>query len=108
MISPDTTRLAAAFAGLVRLDLAKHLPEIVRRNREDYAGGASCATHDFCDANMVMLAAFEDTFGREPRFLDGTNGDDAYSPDQYVDLHLWNNAWDMAREADFADVGYID
>lgn len=51
-----------------------------------YAGMGVCATHDYCDANMVMDQAFREIVGCE---VDVEN-----------DLHvnLWNDAWSYARE----------
>lgn len=43
----------------------------------------ACASHDHCDANVVMLEAFEERFGREPN-LD-------------ADTDLFNAAWEIAR-----------
>jgi hypothetical protein len=45
-----------------------------------------CASHDFCDANVVMAAAFAEVTGEEP---DTVNCEG--------DLNLWNDAWGIAR-----------
>lgn len=96
-------RLAAAFSAVVRRDLGAHLPEIVRRNgTEGYAG--ACATHDFCDANMLMEEAFRDEFGYAPGddgCRDGL-GEDGKRHD--AALRLWNHAWTLARQRRFARV----
>ncbi|MEE8489378.1 MAG: hypothetical protein V3S43_03525 [Acidimicrobiia bacterium] len=76
------------FAEIVRRDLADDLEEIVRRNLTDEYENC-CATHDFCDANMLMDEAFKDIMGRELRV------------DDDVDLFISSWAWAKARGSDF-------
>jgi hypothetical protein len=65
-----------------------NLTEVNRRNRKkEYKG--CCASHDFCDANMAMLEAFEDITGED------CNLEDPYTHS------IMNEAWDCARIADF-------
>ena len=45
----------------------------------------SCASHNFCDANMAMLAAFEDTTNCE------------FDLDDQGHVDLFNAAWDYAK-----------
>lgn len=72
------------------------LLEINTRNaRPDYAG--CCATHDFFDANMAMLAVFEDVTGREPATISET----ATDAEKDADADLWTAAWNMAKQAGF-------
>ena len=66
---------------------AVNMQEVIRRNALPKYHGC-CASHDFCDANMPMMDAFEGTTGRP---LLGENGmADA-------DCDLVNAAWDMAK-----------
>jgi hypothetical protein len=44
-----------------------------------------CATHDFCDSNMIMAAAFYELRGYEIEFID------------HEDMLLWGAAWSLAR-----------
>jgi hypothetical protein len=61
--------------------------EVRKRNAEDPELGIySCASHDFCDANMAMIEAFE-SFGEE---LPDDDGDQAQ-------FDLWNKAWSYAK-----------
>jgi hypothetical protein len=84
----DRDALADAFAAIVRRDLREHLPEINRRNATpEYA--CACATHDFCDANVLMQEAFEDLFLRET------------DPASDLDVWLWNEAWSVAKARGF-------
>lgn len=85
----NAEQLAREFARLLLEELGEEImQEVVRLNRTPDYQGPVCASHNFCDANMVMAAAFEETFGREPA-LDGE------------DLRMWNEAWDIAHKAEF-------
>jgi hypothetical protein len=57
--------------------------EVVRRNQTAEKG--ICHSHDFCDANMVMHAAFTQVHGFEP----------ALESDEWIDE--FNAAWDIWR-----------
>lgn len=58
--------------------------EVLRKNATaDYV--TSCASHDYCDANIPMAKAFETVTGREP---DVKNDDD---------VNLWNRSQEFAR-----------
>lgn len=64
-----------------------------------------CASHDVCDANMVMLQAFENVIGREPVMSWETlpNGqpdgatEAAKAALAETDNALWNAAWAIAK-----------
>lgn len=58
-----------------------------------------CASHDYCDANMPMAAAFESVMGR-PFLPVGFETDDAKTPSD-DDVALWNEAWHVATPAYF-------
>ncbi len=81
MTHTHTLRLAHAFHRLVRKALPKHLEAIDEENR---TAEHTCATQDFCDANMIMDEAFTAVLGRD---MDVGSEDDAA---------LWNAAWDLA------------
>ncbi len=53
-----------------------------------------CHSHDFCDANQIMLDAFEEVHGREANV--GTDEDSA--PDMDAMQAAWN-AWKAANGA---------
>lgn len=82
--NPET--VAREFARLLRKEIgAKNFNQVRKLNAmPDYNYGSCCASHEFCDANMVMLAAFEN-LGFTPDFEN----------DQHVEL--WNSAWDVAK-----------
>lgn len=81
-------------ADLPELDsiVGRHLRGIDERNKG--YGEHTCASHDFCDANMPMSEAFSDIMGREVV----TNHQD--------DMDLWNAAWDITKREGFADPSY--
>lgn len=73
--------LADFFDKLIRDELSESdYNEAVALNRDE-ENADICHTHDFCDANMVMAAAFERATGREI---------DLQSD---ADKALWNAAW---------------
>lgn len=82
--NPET--VALEFTRLIRKEVGmENFRQIRRLNATpDYNYGSCCASHEFCDANMLMLEAFQN-LGFEPDL----------SNDQHV--ALWNDAWDVAR-----------
>ena len=88
----DTIRLARAFGEQVQTLSVAEFREIILRNKSETNDGI-CHSHDFCDANMLMLDAFIETFGRNP--LDGPDG----MTDE--DGKLWDGAWAIAKAAEF-------
>ncbi|WLA79536.1 hypothetical protein [Bradyrhizobium elkanii] len=80
--------IAEAFSELMRQWLSpEEFAAMKHKNEADptYAGKV-CASHDYCDANMAMWAAFRDVMGRD---IDG---------DSDADCAIWNEAWDLARK----------
>jgi hypothetical protein len=74
--------LARNFDAHLRHELgAKLYAETVQKNRTDAYSWPVCASHDECDANMVMLAAFEEILGEGPDI-----GDAAV-------METWGDAW---------------
>ncbi len=93
-IDTRAKKLADEFTRLMWLELTDEQMEeaIVLNKTEEYSDG-SCATHNFCDANMVMFEAFQKIEVREPNMdeMDRDNND----------VDVWNKAWDIARDNDF-------
>ena len=76
-------QLALRFVTLIRrCTTAAEYAEILKRNKTIDPG--CCATHDFMDANMVMLEAFEALAKRDMDF------------ESDADTALWNTAWEIA------------
>lgn len=99
---PLLTQIGDRFAELLRDEIGViDMARVRRRNASpSYQGeGAPCASHDFCDANMVMLEAFEKVMDHEPRFLNGTDEAGDYSPEGQADLDVMNAAWAYAKAA---------
>lgn len=65
----------------------EELTDVIIINREN--NDNTCHSGDLIDSNMVMAAAFE------------AIGLDAPSADCELETDLWNQAWDMAKKADF-------
>jgi hypothetical protein len=85
-VTASPQSLAVAFASELRSELSgEAFAEMARRNATPEYGSGICASHDFCDANMVMLAAFEHATGR------------AFDFESEADQRLWNAAWEQAH-----------
>ena len=82
--------LAKTFHSIVRENelCRDHLTEIDATNSER-GDSNTCATQDYCDANMLMLEAFKVAFDREPETVNE------------ADIALWNAAWDKALDNGF-------
>lgn len=90
---PTVEALAEAFIKQLREDLGpEKFAEVVARNAAELNPDV-CHSHDFCDANMVMDAAFEE-FGVDPLEY-GYTEEDGMSQEV---CDLWNRAWDRGKE----------
>ena len=79
--------LAHRFAGNLLIEIGMNkLREVVARNAVETRKDV-CHSHDFCDANMTMAAAFEEVTGRDP-LANGETADE--------DIAMWNAAWARA------------
>ena len=83
----STELLAKAFALRLVDEIGRDKVAETNERNKTYSDSA-CASHDFCDANMVMDAAFTAVMGREQ---DGSD----------PDMKLWATAWDMAIDHGF-------
>ena len=81
--------LAREFHAIIREILPEHLEEIDRSNLE---AEHTCATQDFCDANVYMDEAFVAVMEREHAMFVS----DASETDKEKDDALWDTAWGMA------------
>lgn len=91
-------RLADRFAKALREWLTpRQFAEMVRLNSSDpaFAGGC-CASHNYCDANMAMMEAWQAVLG-----VDSVNADDE------AQAALWNDAWNKARERHIGAPGKV-
>lgn len=79
--------LAREFSRQLLKDIGElKLGRVIERNvtyAKDHPNDSICASHDFCDPNMVMAAAFK-RLGFDTK-----------------DVSLWNAAWDMAKASEF-------
>jgi hypothetical protein len=82
--------LAREFCRLIRAELTPaELAHVLDLNRNEDDANV-CHTHDACDANMVMLDAWQNTFGTRPVALDATE-----------EAAVWDEAWRLAKAAEF-------
>lgn len=90
---PSIEDLARTFVKELRAAIGEEkFAEVVARNAAELNPDV-CASHDFCDANMVMDAAFK-TFGVDPLEY-GYTEEDGMSQEV---CDLWNRAWDRGKE----------
>lgn len=86
-------RVARAFCKELRAYLTPSLiGKVVARNKRE-ENKSICHSHDFCDANQIMLNAFQRCRLINPASERAQNESDANS--------LWNDAWTIARKAEF-------
>lgn len=89
----DTIKLARAFGEQIQGALSvTEFRAMIDANKAEGWDGPVCHTHDYCDANVYMEAAFVEAMGREPALLD---------EEIDADNELWNDAWVVAKAADF-------
>lgn len=88
----QTIALARLFGQRVQEALTRsEFREVCHRNKCEPAGSSVCHSHDYCDANVLMGEAWEEMFGRPFPMGEVTDEDAA----------LWNDAWAIAKAADF-------
>jgi len=95
--------LAKEFSKLLREELSnKEIVELNRRNIDYRLQGFKgiCASHEFCDSNMTMDEAFENTFGFSPfdnNLVQINLNEICYGdPMDCGTVELWNSSWRMA------------
>lgn len=92
MTIPTPQALASEFASHLYLYIGRvKFEEVVRRNP---TYGEACASHDFCDANMAMLDAFE-------ALMPGIQAEEIMARDDLT--ALWNEAWAIAKASAFEE-----
>jgi len=97
----EPKEVAVAFARELRKELTTvDFREVIRRNKTPEYASLCCASHDFCDANMVMHAAFE-RLGLKTYVDMEPNDDGTETPEQLAAMDLWNAAWDIAKVSNF-------
>lgn len=82
------TALAQAFSRHLRSALTPEQMFNVTQRNEHYPWH-TCASHDFCDANMVMLDAWKEVFSSH------------IDLQSEADTLIWNQAWQIAKANEF-------
>lgn len=82
--------IALEFNELLRIELSsEQWFEICDRNRKQ-TDWNTCASHDFCDANVWMARAIKTVLGIRVK------------PSKQEHTDIWNRAWDMAKTLQIA------
>jgi hypothetical protein len=88
--------IAAKFAELLERDLTpQEFAEMCRENAIEYTKGnrGICHSHDYLDANVIMLEAFDTLGFRSPIDFD-------YGTEEHLEAcALWGAAWNCAKAA---------
>jgi hypothetical protein len=79
-------RIATRFAEILKNWLDPADFAAMRERNVELSPQGVCASHDYCDANMAMLEAFQDVMLRE------------YSFDNDEDHRAMRRAWDAAHD----------
>jgi hypothetical protein len=80
---PTAKQVADKFDKILRNEIGEdNYRECVAKNKTPAYQNGCCASHDYCDSNMVMLEALQ-SLGADPDSNEGNT--------------LWNRAWDKWR-----------
>lgn len=83
--------VAEQFLHVLGETIGRETLHVVRMRNMAEPDSDVCHSHDFCDANMVMVEAMA-SLG-----VDALPEDSDGMPDEVVDL--WNRSWDLAKES---------
>jgi hypothetical protein len=103
-IHPKQHEVARKFAENLVFDLEDDILKVIERNEAYTTEGKRdiCASHEFCDANMVMLETMVEVMDKIGDA--GAVGDfitDALGKGDNEICDLWNAAWDEAIDNKF-------
>lgn len=90
-------RCAALFVAGLREELTAAEFNAMRERNALETYKDVCHSHDFCDANMVMAAAFEKVMGREPFTPCDVEEGACAEESAEADCEFFNVAWEMAK-----------
>ena len=94
-MNTDTSKVARKFAEVLRSWLSpEEIAQVIALNKAEPSDNAVCHSHDYCDANMAMIEALE------LEALD-FGGLETNPPEYDAAIELWNEAWTLAKNADF-------
>ena len=101
-------KIAKEFAKrLYKYNGNKKMAIVNKKNKtSEYELTGSCASHDFCDANVVMLDAFEKVLNRKIVWFNDEIP--ATEKQNEIDTNTMNIAWSMAKDADFYNGKFED
>lgn len=91
--------LAQRFSELLKRVIGPSIADVISRNALEENCDV-CHSHDFCDANEVMLQAWKDC-GHDPDDITGEDHADEAR-------RLWQTSWDIAKEYDFDPDDYAE
>lgn len=105
-IWPSAYNLAVMFCSEVRASLLPgQLRRVNEQNKADNYSTDVCASHNYHDANMSMLAAFSKLSLIDEDDVLSFHGDDEELQQAMFDL--WAESWDIAKRAHFDASGAV-
>lgn len=94
----DKLGLARYFGELLQTEIVPaDFAELTKRNAMHDPFSPVCLSHDYCDANVIMANAWEQMFGGPFPLA----GDDGRNGPTDTDMDIWDEAWAIARAANF-------
>lgn len=97
MTLPTVEQVSKAFRTVAQRELGPYTCNLIDLTNAKRGDDGTCASHDHCDANMLMDEALQ-SLGVVMFPEDAP--DDWAGPDEAV-IDLWNKAWDHARAVGF-------
>lgn len=94
-----TPAIARVFAGRIGAELGYGILREIDARNADEANPDVCHSHDFCDANDYMHAAFMEVTGQSPTHTLPTMSE--------VEHAAWSAAWDYTKKRGFLKLGAI-
>lgn len=94
-----TTALSKEFSKVLRECLTQNQMDMVIELNRCETDPMVCHSHDFCDANMVMLEAAENL--NITSIVDAVNGVHSEEAEEVAGHVLWSAAWNLAKRSDF-------
>ena len=91
--------IGRTFARLLKESLGDQTVRSIAYANRGEPDSAICHSHDYCDANEYMLAAFQEVMGRDP-YMPCDVGSIAEAEIE-KDQRLWDHAWNHATKHDF-------
>jgi len=97
----NVKQIAGEFSRVLRDWLTpEQMESVISRNRREPDKNV-CHSHDYCDANEAMIAAFRQAVGREIWMPSDWEDGRCTEEEHDADFQVWNTAWTAALDSEF-------